>query len=65
MAPRELVAESAATADEIEQALTEALEKRGVFVLRDDRGGIYLVPSEKIAYIELGRPEARRIGFGA
>lgn len=64
MAVRELTAKTAATAEEIEQALTEALEKHGVFVLRDDKGATFLVPSDKIAYVELGRPDARRVGFG-
>lgn len=65
MAPRELVAETSATAEEIERALNTALESRGVFVLRDEKGGTFLVPSEKIAYLELGRTEPRRVGFGA
>lgn len=65
MAVRELTAKTAATAEEVEQTLTQALAEHGVFVLRDEKGGTFLVPSEKIAYVELGRPDARRVGFSA
>ncbi len=65
MAHRELLAKTSATAEEVKQALTEALETRGIFVLRDEKGGTLLVPSDKIAYVELGRDEQRRVGFSA
>jgi hypothetical protein len=28
------------------------------------KGGKILVPADKIAYVEFGGPEARRVGFG-
>jgi Protein of unknown function (DUF3107) len=28
------------------------------------KGGKMLVPADKIAYVEFGAPEARRVGFG-
>jgi hypothetical protein len=28
------------------------------------KGGKILVPADKIAYVEFGAPEARRVGFG-
>jgi len=28
------------------------------------KGGRVLVPADKIAYVEFGGPEARRVGFG-
>lgn len=65
MAPRELVVETPNSAQEIEQALAAALEAGGLFVLADDKGGTVLVPADKIAFVELGRAEPRRIGFGA
>ncbi len=64
MAPRELVVETAVSAKEVEQALTAALEGGGLLVLADDKGGSVLVPADKIAFVELGRTEPRRIGFG-
>jgi len=65
MAPRELAVDTAASAEEIEQALTAALTDGKVFVLVDEKGGTILVPADKIAYVELGSPETRRIGFGS
>jgi len=64
MAPRELVVETAVSAKEVEQALTAALEGGRLLVLADDKGGSVLVPADKIAFVELGRTEPRRIGFG-
>ena len=64
MAPRELVVETAISAKEIETALAAALESDGLFVLTDEKGGTVLVPASKIAFVELGRTEPRRIGFG-
>lgn len=38
----------------------------GVLWLTDRRGRQVCVPSDKVAYVELGSPsDARRIGFGA
>lgn len=65
MAPRELVVETAASAQDIEQALTTALADGKVFVLTDTKGGTVLVPADKIAYVELALTESRRIGFGS
>jgi Protein of unknown function (DUF3107) len=35
-----------------------------VFALSVAKGGRVLVPADKIAYVEFGGPEARRVGFG-
>ena len=51
--------------DEVEKLLHEALRADfGLFTLVDDKGRKVFVPAEKIAYVELGEPEARRVGFG-
>jgi len=63
-APRELVLETNETAESIEQALKDAVEHAGVFALPDDKGGKVLVPADKIAYVEFGGNEVRRVGFG-
>ncbi|HXW47737.1 MAG TPA: DUF3107 domain-containing protein [Streptosporangiaceae bacterium] len=63
-APRELVLETNETADTLEQALQAAIEQGGVFALADEKGGRVLVPADKIAYVELGGNEVRRVGFG-
>lgn len=62
-APRELLVETESAADEIEAALTAAIAEDGVFVVTDAKGGKILVPGDKIAYIELGSSETRRVGF--
>jgi hypothetical protein len=63
-APRELIVDTETAAEEVERALTSALADGGVFTLRDDKGGRILIPAEKIAYVELGGAEQRRVGFG-
>ncbi len=64
--PRELVVETDAPADEIERQLASALADgaHSVFALSVNKGGKVLVPADKIAYVEFGAPEARRVGFG-
>jgi len=62
--PRELVIETEASPDEVEAALKAAVEaESGVLVLADSKGGRVLVPAEKIAYLEFGGNEPRRVGF--
>jgi uncharacterized protein DUF3107 len=62
-APRELVLETNEAAGAVEQALKTAVEQGGVFTLADDKGGKVLVPADKIAYVEFGGTEPRRVGF--
>jgi hypothetical protein len=65
-APRELVLESAQTADEVAKAVSDALKADlGVLSLVDDRGRRVLVPADKLAYVEIAESEQRRVGFGA
>jgi hypothetical protein len=64
--PRELVVETDTPADKIERDLVSALSSgdHSVFTLEMTKGGKILVPADKIAYVEFGAPEARRMGFG-
>ncbi len=62
-APRELVLDTNEGAAEVERALRDAVENGGVFALTDDKGGKILVPADKIAYVEFGGTEPRRVGF--
>ena len=64
--PRELVVETDTSADEIERGLSAALEKgdHAVFALSVAKGGRILIPADKIAYVEFGGTESRRVGFG-
>jgi Protein of unknown function (DUF3107) len=62
--PRELVVETSSSPDEVERSLTAAVKDAGMFVLRDGKGGIVLIPADKIGYVELNGTEQRRVGFG-
>ncbi|AJE82518.1 MULTISPECIES: DUF3107 domain-containing protein [Streptomyces] len=65
-APREIVLESGQSAEEVEAAVAEALAgKSPLLSLVDDHGRKVLVPSEKLAYVEIGEPTARKVGFSA
>lgn len=64
---RELIVETDTPAEEIERNLSAALENGGgnsLFALQVSKGGKVLVPADKIAYVEFGGPESRRVGFG-
>jgi hypothetical protein len=61
---RELVLESDATPEEIAKQISAAMPA-GVLTLSDSRGRQLIVPAEKLAYVEIGEPETRRVGFGA
>jgi hypothetical protein len=62
-APREVVLESAQKADDVVAAVTEALASGSVLDLSDDKGRRVVVPGERIAYVEIGAPVERRVGF--
>ncbi|MGH3305377.1 MAG: DUF3107 domain-containing protein [Streptosporangiaceae bacterium] len=63
--PRELVIETASSPEEVESSLKAAVAaEAGVFVLTNVKGGKVLVPADKIAYLEFGGAESRRVGFG-
>jgi hypothetical protein len=65
--PRELVVETDISAEEIERALAEALsasDGRAIFALTTQKGGRVLIPADKIAFLEFGSDQSRRVGFG-
>ena len=63
--PRELVFSSAQTPGEVEELVTAALgEGSGLLSLTDDKGRRFLVHTTKIAYVEIGAADGRRVGFG-
>ena len=64
--PRELRIETPSTPEEVENALKAAIAAdSGVLVLTDVNGGRVLVPADKIAYLEFGGTEPRRVGFSS
>jgi hypothetical protein len=63
--PRELVFNSAQTPSEVEELVTAALGKDSdVLSLTDEKGRRFLIHTAKIAYVEIGAADARRVGFG-
>ncbi|ARZ68039.1 DUF3107 domain-containing protein [Streptomyces sp. HU2014] len=65
-APREIVLESGQSAEEVERAVADALGgKAPLLSLVDDRGRKVLVPSDRLAYVEIGEPTVRKVGFSA
>jgi hypothetical protein len=65
-AARELVLDSKESADEITKAVSAALTgENRIFTLTDQSGRRVVVPSDKLAYVEIGEPETRQVGFGA
>ncbi len=65
-APREIVLESGQSAEEVERAVSEALTgKSPLLSLEDDHGRKVLVPADRLAYVEIGEPSVRKVGFSA
>jgi Protein of unknown function (DUF3107) len=66
--PKELDIELADDADpaQVKKDIEAALGGSGVLWITDRRGRQVGVPADKVAYVELGSPDAdRRIGFGS
>lgn len=62
---RELVFASSQTPDEVEELVSDALAKdSGLLSLTDEKGRRFLVSTAKIAYVEIGVADSRRVGFG-
>ncbi|WP_410623068.1 DUF3107 domain-containing protein [Amycolatopsis sp. cmx-8-4] len=63
--PRELVVSSGQSPDEVEKLVSEALTAGdGLFRLSDEKGRKYIVPSDRIAYVEIAPSDTRKVGFG-
>ncbi|MFG3495002.1 DUF3107 domain-containing protein [Streptomyces sp. NPDC047928] len=64
-APREIVLESGQSAEEVERMVSDALAgKAQLLSLTDEKGRKVLIPADRLAYVEIGEPTARRVGFG-
>ncbi|MEU6643684.1 DUF3107 domain-containing protein [Saccharomonospora sp. NPDC046836] len=62
--PRELVVSSGQSAEEVEKLVAEALATAdGLFRLTDEKGRKYLVPADRIAYVEIAPSDVRKVGF--
>jgi predicted RNA-binding protein (virulence factor B family) len=61
---REISFESAQTAVEVEAQVAKALEAGSKLLkLVDNKGRLFIVPADALAYIEIGEEETRRVGF--
>jgi hypothetical protein len=61
---RELVVSSDQTPDEVQALVDDALKDgAGMLRLVDDKGRRYIVPSARIAYVEIAPAAAGRVGF--
>jgi hypothetical protein len=63
-APREIIVETTSSAEDVEQALAEAVRTGTLFTLNDEKGRRVHVPADKLAYVEVGEQVERRVGFG-
>ena len=66
-AVREIVLESGQSADEVAGLVADAVSGQdgAMLSLTDEKGRRVLVPADKLAYVEIGEPQERRVGFGA
>ena len=61
---REISFESAQTAAEVEAQVAKVLEAGSKLLkLVDNKGRLFIVPADALAYIEIGEEETRRVGF--
>lgn len=64
--PRELVVSSNQTTDEVDALISEALGSAdGLLRLTDDKGRLYIVPANRIAYVEMAPSDVRKVGFAS
>jgi hypothetical protein len=63
-ATRELVIDSTLSPDELEAEMSKALSgDSAVLSLTDSKGRRVLVPTDKLAYVEVGSPSVGQVGF--
>jgi Protein of unknown function (DUF3107) len=64
-AARELSLESSQSVEAVRQAVSDAITgDESLLVLHDDKGRTLVVPTEKLAYVEIVGDSGRRVGFG-
>ena len=63
---RELVVETDLTPEDVSSLVRDcSSDDHALFDIADTKGRRVLVPADKLAYVEIGEQEARRVGFGA
>jgi hypothetical protein len=63
--PREVSLDSDLSPEDVLAAVSKAIDAGSLLTLTDDRGRTVVVPGTKIAYVEIGAPASRRVGFGS
>lgn len=61
---RDISLESDESPEQVSKKVADALSSGGILTLTDSKGRTVLIPSEKIAYVDLGPATGRRVGFG-
>lgn len=62
-AAREVVVNSETTPDKVIAAVTKAFSAGELLTLKDARGRTVIIPTDRLAYVEVGPAEERRVGF--
>ena len=61
---RELVLDSSESSDDVQKAVTASLGgETKVLVLSDSKGRKIIVPSDKLAYVEIGTSTIGQVGY--
>jgi hypothetical protein len=60
----ELSFESSESPKEVRTAIDKAIAAGSTLSLTDTKGREYLIPAEKIGFVEIGEQSERRVGFG-
>jgi hypothetical protein len=62
--PREIVLESTDAPSDVEAAVAKAIaDGKGTLALSDEKGRRVIVPAGLVAYVEIAKADARRVGF--
>ncbi|RYP82490.1 DUF3107 domain-containing protein [Nocardioides guangzhouensis] len=62
-AARELVVETDDDAEAVEKQVSEAVASEGLLALTDNKGRRVLVPTARLAYVEIGTGATGHVGF--
>lgn len=60
----ELTFESADNSKDVKAAIDSAIASKGTLSLTDTKGREFLIPADKIGFVEIGEQSERRVGFG-
>jgi Protein of unknown function (DUF3107) len=62
-AARELHIDTDESAETVEKQIAEAIAAGGVLTLADNKGRKIVVPTDKLAYVEIGQSSLGQVGF--